>query len=135
MERFIHYHSQNRRPWRSILRRLYIKAVSALLRPLLHQAFSSWPRRTEVLRPCIDYRCAEQDYSQVPLSTSPHSSGIGTSPRSHRLHQVRPPQLRTTSSGYVRGGKTLVIPTGHYEVPRHAVWISKRPLRIPEFHA
>ncbi len=35
---------------------------------------------------------AEQDNSQIPLSTSPHPSGIGTSPRSHCLLQVRPPQ-------------------------------------------
>ncbi len=34
---------------------------------------------------------AEQSNSQVPLSTSPRPSGIGTSPRSHCL-QVRPPQ-------------------------------------------
>ncbi len=44
--RFIHFHSQNRRPWRSTLRRLSNMGTSALPHPLLLPAYFSSPKRT-----------------------------------------------------------------------------------------
>ncbi len=45
--RTFHLPSLNRRPWRSISKRLFNKVTFALQRTLLLQALSSWPRTTE----------------------------------------------------------------------------------------
>ncbi len=45
--RTFHFPSLNRRPWRSISKRLFNKVTFALQRTLLLQALSSWPRTTE----------------------------------------------------------------------------------------
>ncbi len=48
---FIHFRFQNRRPWRNTSRRRWIKVTSIHQVPLLHQAFSLWPKRTEAYGP------------------------------------------------------------------------------------
>ncbi len=55
-ERFIHFHSQKRRPWRSTLRRLSNRGTSALPRPLLLPDSFSSQKKDGGLRPCLDYQ-------------------------------------------------------------------------------
>ncbi len=111
-------HSQSKRPWRSILKRLSNRFTSALLPPLLLQVSFLWPRRTEA--------CG-------PVSITGH----WTSPWCHYLHQAGPPQ-RVQPHPNTWGGQVedcLRDPYWPQRIFGYAVWPSQRPLRISGLHA
>ncbi len=117
MEGFIHFHSLNRRSWRSISMRLFNKVTFTLQRPLLLRAFSLCPRRTETcsLVSITGASTKSQSSSVILFLSSQRHLNISTEPL---FSPSWTSAAHITSSGYARGTSgrlSSLLPTGHYE--------------------